>query len=682
MYINREVSWLKFNARVLQEATDKKVPLLERLKFLGIYSNNLDEFFKVRYPSIQHALNFNNRASYDNIVHDQSPEDLIIEINQIISAQQEIYDELYEDLLKELEEENIRLVNEESLSIKQKSVVGKFYNKKLDHSLTILFFNQGKWINQLRDARLYLMVKMSKINGEKNFAVIEVPTKLFPRFVELPIENFQNYAIFLEDIIRFHLKDIFRAFDFDMIEGNAFKITRDAEIFFDNDLDRSLLENISHSIRERKKGQPVRMVYDKNMPIDALNYLKDILELDDYDSMIPGSRYLNKRDFISFLDFGRKDLLYNKISPIVPKELNEAKSLMKVIAQRDVLLYTPYHDYSILIKFLREAAIDPKTTKICVTIYRVARDSQVMNALVNAARNGKEVIAVLELTARFDEENNVFWSKELQEEGIKVIFGVPGLKVHSKLIYIEREPEKEKAEHYVVISTGNFNEKTANTYTDYTLFTVDKRITKEIADLFLFFQANYRLKSHKHLIVSPLETREKLDQLIENEIENAKNGIPSAINLKLNSISDKKIIDKLYEASSAGVKIRLVVRGICCVVPGIQQVSENIEIISVIDKFLEHSRVYWFKNNENDRVFISSADLMTRNIEKRVEVACEIYDTTLKEEIMDCFELSFNDDVKGRVVSQNLVESYQTGKHLKNRSQFSIYEYYKSKSIV
>jgi polyphosphate kinase len=486
-------------------------------------------------------------------------------------------------------------------------------------------------------------------------------------------------VIFLEDIIRFHLKDIFNAFDFIKIEANAFKITRDAEIYIDNDLDRSILENISMGVRERKKGEPVRMVYDKNMPQDALNYLKEILDLDDYDSMIPGSRYLNKRDFISFPDFGRKDLQYKKISPIVPKELYEATSLMKIISKKDILLYTPYHDYSIFIKFLREAAIDPKVKKIGISIYRVAKDSQVMNALVNASRNGKEVIAVLELTARFDEENNVYWSKELQEEGIKVIFGVTGLKVHSKLVYIEREVEDNSLEKYAVVSSGNFNEKTAAIYTDYTLFTADSRITEEVEAIFQFFEANYLLKTHKHLIVSPLETREKLNKLIDQEIANAKMGLPNGINLKLNSLSDKQMIDKLYEASSAGVKIRMVIRGICCLVPGIKNKSENIEIVSVIDKFLEHSRVYWFKNGGKDKVYISSADLMTRNIDKRVEVFSEIYNQQLKEEIIDCFELSYNDSVKGRLVSDKLSESYQEGKNPLNRSQFSIYEYYKSK---
>ena len=679
MYINRDVSWLKFNARVLQEAADTTVPLLERLKFLGIYSNNLDEFFKVRYPTIQSDFVNDGKSDYENIVEDQTPEELLNEINQIIAYQQEIYDDLYESLLKELNKENILLVDDQNLLEVHVEVVKKFFNKKLSQTLTILFFNQGKWIKQLRDGQLYLLVKMTKSNGELNFAIIEVPTKIFSRFVELPVHDFQNYAIYLEDIIRFHLNEIFSTIDFVEIEANAFKITRDAEILFDNDYERSVLDNISHGVKERKKGEPVRMVYDKNMSIEALEYLKEITELDDYDSLVPGSRYLNKRDFISFPDFGRKDLLYRKISPIVPKELQRNNRLMETISKKDILLYTPYHDYSIFIKFLREAALDPKVKKIGITIYRVAKDSQVMNALINAARNGKEVIAVLELTARFDEENNVFWSKELQEDGIKVIFGVPNLKVHSKLVYIEKEDEEGDEHRFAVTSTGNFNEKTANLYTDYTLFTTDKRITSEIKDLFTFFQANYLLKNHKHLIVSPLETRDKLNELIETEIENAQNGQPSGINIKLNSLSDKKIIDKLYKASQAGVKIRLVVRGICCLIPGIKGLSENIEAISVIDKFLEHSRVYWFKNNQDDKVYISSADMMSRNIERRVEVFSEVYDDKLKEEIMDCFELSFKDEVKGRIITQNLTENYQIN-HSKNRSQFSIYEYYKAKN--
>ncbi len=678
MYINRELSWLRFNARVLEEAADPSVPLLERLKFLGIYSSNLDEFYNVRYPTIQHAIEIDNKSIYENIVADQTAEELIKEINHAIGIQQETYDKLYENLLNELVKENIHLVDEENLAPIHKKVVEEFYDKQLSFTLTILFFNQGTWIKQLKDGRLYLMVKMTKMGGEYNFAIVEVPTKIFPRFVELPILNFQNYAIYLEDIIRFHLKDIFRSFNFIKIEANAFKITRDAELFFDNDLDRSVLDNISLSVKGRKKGQPVRIVYDKNMPDDGLNYLREILELDDYDSMVSGSRYLNKRDFISFPNFGRKDLLYSKIAPIIPKELEDKSSYLRIISKKDILLYTPYHDYSIFIKFLREIAIDPKVKKIGITIYRVARDSQIMNALVNAARNGKEVIAVLELTARFDEENNVYWSKELQEEGVKVIFGVTNLKVHSKLVYIEREKEKGMAESYGVISTGNFNEKTANLYTDYTLFTADRRLTNEIKDMFVFFQSNYLLKTHQYLIVSPLETRDKLTQLINNEIINAKKGLQSGINLKLNSLSDKDIIDKLYEASKAGVKIRLVIRGICCLVPGIKGISENIEAISIIDKFLEHSRVYWFKNNGKDKIYISSADLMTRNIDRRVEVFAQIFNLGLKEDIITCFELNFKDNVKGRNLNKNLDEA-STISNFKNRSQFSIYEYYKSK---
>ncbi|MFA9289658.1 MAG: polyphosphate kinase 1 [Solirubrobacteraceae bacterium] len=677
MYINREISWLKFNARVLDEAADSTVPLLERLKFLGIYSNNLDEFYKVRYHSIQHAIDSGVNNLYNNIVENQTPEELLKEINIEINKQQGVYDKLYERLLDELGKENIHLVDEKKLTLVHKKVVNDFFENKLDQALTILTFNQGSWVKQLKDGRLYLLVKMTISKTKNRFAIIEVPTKQFPRFIELPVTNFQNYVIYLEDIIRYRLKHIFRNFSFTHIEAFAFKITRDSELLLDNDLESSLLDKISLGIKGRRKGEPVRMVFDKAMTEETLNYLKDILELDDYDGMIPGYRYLNKSDFFSFPSFGRNDLLYKKIKPIALKNAETTTSYFSLITKEDILLYTPYHDFSMLIKLLREAAIDPKVKKIGITIYRVAKDSQIMNSLVNAARNGKEVIAVLELTARFDEENNVFWSKQLQDEGIKVIFGVPNLKVHSKLIFIERENEKNKLEKFAIISTGNFNEKTANFYTDYILFTANKNITEEVNDLFIFFGSNYLLKKHKNLIVSPLETRIKLYELIDNEIKNAKKGLQSGINFKLNSLSDKGMIDKLYEASNAGVKIRLIVRGICCLVPRLKNISENIELISVIDKFLEHSRVYWFCSNNENKIYISSADLMARNIDRRVEVSTEIFNINLKKDIQTCFELSFKDNVKGRYIQNNLEEVRIKKSNSKNRSQFTIYNYLK-----
>lgn len=674
-YINREISWLKFNSRVLQEAMDKKNPLLERLRFLGIYSNNLDEFYKVRYAYIARMVQFNRK--YNNIVESQEDVNLLEEINMTVAHQQEKYDKLYEQIIKELAKEKTLLVDDKTLPESLKPFVQDFFENKLSHNLTILYWKEGDKTINLRDNVFYLIVTMTKKNGNQQYALIEVPSDRFSRFLVLPDINDKHYVIFLEDIIRYHLKDIFQFFKFETIEGKSIKLTKDADLSIDNDVQVSYVDSIAVALKERLKGLPVRLVYDKTIDPKTLRFLKKMFDLDEYDSLAPGGKYHNKKDFMKFPTLGRQDLEYKKIEPIIPKILKGEKNYFKAFAKEDTLLYAPYYDYSVFLKFLRGAAIDPKVKKIKITIYRVASDSQVLSAILNAARNGKEVTAVLELRARFDEAHNIKWSKQLQDEGVKVIFGVPGLKVHSKIGIVEREPQRGAATKYAFISTGNFHEGTARLYTDFTLFTANEAIVKQVDQVFDFFNANYLVKHYKDIAVSPWGIRRKIIQDIEREINNKKNGLPAQINIKVNSICDKEIIDYLYEASKMGVEVRMVVRGICSIIPQVPGLSDHIKIISVVDKFLEHPRVYWFKNGGDDLIYISSADIMARNLDHRVEVACPIISAKNKQEIMKIFELGFNDNVKGRLIQEGFEEPYQKNRKKKNRSQETIYQYIK-----
>lgn len=672
-YVNRETSWLRFNARVLQEVADPNVPLLERLRFLGIYSNNLDEFYSVRYSALLRSIQLKSKG-YKNIIEGQSDEQLIEEINEIVAVQRNEYDRLYDEILMELEQQNIYFINDQNIPKEYLPFVSQYFNSELSHSIGVYVLKEKLKAPSIRDGAFYLAVKF--INSEKaNYALIDVPVHIFPRFIKLPKIGENQYVMYIEDIIRYHLDEIFKMFKYESIEAHSIKLTRDSELDMDTDLENSLMEKVAKSLEGRRKGEPVRIVYDRELAEDTLEFLMKKLSIDDYDSINPGGKYHNKRDLMKFPDLGRNDLEYEKINPILLKSIQKYKTHFEAISAEDHLLVAPYHDYSVFLKFLREAAIDPKVTKIKITIYRVATESQVMSALINAARNGKKVTAVLELRARFDEANNVKWSKLLQDAGVTVIFGVPGLKVHSKIGFIERLPENGMATEYAFISTGNFHAGTAKLYTDYTLLTSQKEITEEIQQVFRFFDANYLVQSYKHLLVSPIHTRKKIVKFIKKEIKNHKRGLPSGINLKLNSLSDKEIIDLLYRASSEGVKVRLIVRGIHSLIPGIEGLSENIESISVIDKFLEHPRVYWFKNGGEDRVFISSADMMERNLDYRVEIASPVYNPELKKIVMDTFELSFNDNIKARYHDSDFSLDYRINNLPPLRSQFATYDY-------
>jgi len=456
------------------------------------------------------------------------------------------------------------------------------------------------------------------------------------------------------------------------------KITRDAELDIDDDLSKSFIEKISSSVAHRKVGDPVRFVYDQSIAADTLSFLKEKMNIEDTDSVIPGGRYHNRRDYMGFPSMGRQDLQYDKISPLPIKGLSVEGSLLERIAEKDYLQYTPYHTFSYIIRFLREAALDPKVKTIKITVYRLANNSQVAASLINAAKNGKQVTVQIELQARFDEAANIHYAEKLQEEGVKLIFGVPGLKVHSKICIIERE-EAEGLKRYGFISTGNFNESTANIYTDYTLFTAHTPILKELNKVFDFFETTYKINKYKHLVVSPHYTKTVFKNLINQEIKNAQEGKEAFIKIKMNSITSYKMIDKLYEASNAGVKIQMIVRGVCCLIPGVPGMSENIEAISVVDKFLEHTRVFIFGNNGDSKIYISSADWMTRNLDYRVEVGCPIYDKDIKQELLDTFDISWKDNLKARVYSDKQDNAYRENREEEVRSQFALYDYYQQK---
>lgn len=690
-YVNRELSWLKFNARVLQEAADEKVPLLERLRFAGIFSNNLDEFFKVRYATVKRVA-MNESSDKELGVH---AKELLEEITKEVIQLQDESLSIINTITEELEKEQIFIVNEKTLLPEHEAFVNTYFYDKVRPALFTIILNDLEKFPQLKDDVAYLAVKMTLKEDEKasgvqkffsskaykekiQYALIELPTTL-NRFIELPQIGDKHYIIMLDDVIRFCLHLIFSIFNYESLSANMIKITRDAELDIDDDLSKSFVEKISTSVEDRRKGAPVRFVYDKTIDKDTLHFLIEKMGIVNTDSVIPGGRYHNRRDYMSFPSLGRTDLTYAPIHPLPVKGLTSEESLLKKIAEKDYLQFTPYHTFSNIIWFLREAALDPKVKSVKITIYRLAKNSQVVNSLINAVKNGKKVTVQIELQARFDEESNIRYAEQLKAEGVKLIFGVRGLKVHSKICVIERE-EGKGIKRYGFISTGNFNESTAKVYTDYTLFTANQDILKEVNKVFNFFETNYNIQKYKHLIVSPHYTKKILKQLIEEEIKNAKAGKEAYIKLKMNNITSYKMIDKLYEASRAGVKIQMIVRGICCLVPGIEGMSENIEVISIVDKFLEHPRLFIFGNNGNAKVYISSADWMTRNISFRVEVGCPIYDEAIKQELIDTFEISWADNVKARVIDQAQDNHYRTHTLPAQRSQVALYEYYQQKN--
>lgn len=675
-YINREIAWLSFNERVLQEAADPSTPLIERVKFLGIYSNNRDEFYRVRVASVKRMLKLGRRAIP---LIGQDANDLLSTILKKVIEQQNRFEEIYQQINHELAENNIFIINEKQLDKDQQFFVKEFFEEEVISNLFPIMVDDNKSFPYLNDKSSYLFVKLIPTEGHRKnkYAVIEVPTKTVTRFVVLPAKANKKYIILLDDVIRFCVDEIFTPFGLKATESYNIKLTRDAELDIDNDLSQNILEKISKGLKQRKRGLPVRLVYDGSMPEDMLSFMMKKLNFSKKDAPIPGGRYHNFKDFISFPNLGRPDLTYNNPHAIRHKYLTDPHAnVLNVIRKQDIMLVYPYQSFDHIISLLREASVDPVVESIKITLYRVADSSKIANSLINAVKNGKQVTVVVELQARFDEENNIYWANRLQEEGATVIYGVPKLKVHSKLFLITAR-EKGKEVNYAHIGTGNFNEKSARIYTDCSLLTCDKRITSEVSKVFDFLKDNFRTGTYRQLAVSPFNMRRTFIGLINKEISNAKAGKTAYMVLKLNNLVDREMINKLYEASQAGVKIKLIVRGICSLACNVPGVSDNIEGVSIVDKYLEHSRIFLFANGGDEKYYISSADWMTRNLDHRCEVAVPIYDKEVRRQLKAILDIQLSGNTKARILDEDLKNTYKrpTGKQKSIRAQEELYNY-------
>lgn len=674
VYLPKELSWLSFNQRVLQEAADESNPLIERIRFLGIYSSNLDEFYKVQFANLKKYVLIEQEQSQST----SNAKHLLRQVNQKVIQLELQFDQLYNELLLEMARNQIFLINERQLTSYQENWIKNYYKQNLRQYITpILLDSHTELIQFLKDDHAYLAVEII-CKDNISYALLELPTDNAPRFVLLPSEfSTKNKSIiFLDNILRYCLDDIFKVF-FDAVELNAYSINinRDAEYELNSELD-SLLELMSQGLKQRLTAQPVRFTYQKDMPKALFELLINKLRLTEQDA-IPGGRYPNFKDLANFPDLGVKNLLNKRLPSLAYNRFKKFRNAFATIKDRDVLLYYPYYSFGHVLEIMRQASFDPAVTHIRMNIYRVAKDSRFIHAAINAANNGKKVTVVVELQARFDEEANIKWAKRLIRSGIKVIYSQPKLKIHAKLFLIDRR-EEDRIVRYAHIGSGNFNEKTARVYTDFSLLTSDPAITDEVIKVFNFIENPFKPVSFNHLLVSPQNTRQRFYEFIEREINNAKAGKPSGIYLKLNAITDKEMIDQLYRASCAGVNIRMIVRGTCVLVPQIPNLSENIYVTSIVDQYLEHARVYIFENDGKKDTYISSADWMPRNLDNRIEVGVKIFDPVLKSTIHDIFNLQCNDNVKARIIDKDNMNNYvQRGNKKKIRAQHAIYDYLK-----
>ena len=671
--INREISWLSFNDRVLQEASDPTVPLVERLKFIGIFSSNLEEFFRVRVATLQRMVD----AGIDSnkMVYGGSPKKVLKQIHEAVVDQRGRFDRAFAEVRTALEKENVFLIDEHHLLPEHREFVQRYFEDTVRPALAPVMLDSLPEFPELKNGVIYLAVRLeSKDNGAKpRDALIEISTDRLPRFIVLPSAADKRYVIMLDDVIRFGLRDIFALFNVERADAYTIKLTRDAEIEIDDDVTMSLMDKISKSLKKRKEGPPVRFVYDRELPKDLLDHIMKRANLRKLDNVIPGGRYHNARDFVSFPNVAGPRFEYEPQPPLHHPALAKTHSVFAAIRKQDILLHLPYQSFHHVNDLLREAAIDPKVKSISMTLYRVARDSHVVNALINAVRNGKKVTVLFELRARFDEEANIRWTRALEDEGARLIGGVPGLKVHAKLALITRKEEGGTVD-YALVGTGNFNEDTARVYADHVLMTRDARATREIRKLFEFLETNYRTHQYEGMMVSPFNMRRMLHKLVRREIKHARTGKPAYIDVKLNSLVDMEMIQLLYEASQAGVKVRLIVRGACSLVPGVAGVSENIEAVSIVDRYLEHSRIFFFANGGNERCYLSSGDWMTRNLDFRVEVAMPVYDDVVRAELRYYFNLQLRDTSKARVINEAQDNQYRRGTR-NHRAQVDIYRW-------
>ena len=676
-YFDRELSWLYFNHRVLQEAKDPSVPLYERIKFAAIYSSNLDEFFRVRVASIRSLLSLKHKSQKDLSF---DPNKLLTQIRETVHVQQEELGKIFrEELVPQLENENIFFVDEKNINDDQREFVRSYFYDQVIPYIQPTLLDKKRIATFLRNKAIYLVIRLSvkKIKSvkEKNisrfkYALVEIPSDRLGRFINLPSIEKKNYIIFLDDLIRIQLQELFP--DYKVECSYSIKLTRDAELYIDDEFSGDLLLKIRRGLSKRKTGVPSRFLYDKEMPDEFIKFLRDALHLQKND-IIQGGKYHNINDFFSLPKFGNPKLEYEPMPPLYCKELESASSIFSTISKKDVLLSFPYQSYKYVIKLLEESATDEQVKSIKITLYRVADQSLIIRWLVRAAENGKKVTAFIEVKARFDEELNFASADALEKAGVKVFFSFPGLKVHSKLCLIERI-ENNISKYYTYLATGNFNEKTAHIYSDFGLLTAHQEIGKEVMRVFNFLERKSKKCKFNHLLASPFNLRKSFIQLIENEIKNAVEGKKAEIIIKLNSLEDRKMIKKLYEASASGVRIKIIVRGICCLIPGIKGLSENIEAFSIVDRFLEHSRVYIFHNDGDIKYFMGSADWMQRNLSRRVEVCFPVYDKDIQLSLQKMIDLQLNDNVKARIIDERQINNYRAGFNEKKiRSQYDIY---------
>jgi polyphosphate kinase len=667
---SKEISWLSFNERVLQEASREDVPLIERLKFLGIYSNNLDEFFRVRVAILRRLAMIGQLT----LAEGGNPRDVLSQIEEIVIQHSNRFEEIYNQILKELAKENIFIVNENQLTPEQGGYVTHFFKREVRPRIMPIILKKGTKMPILRDDAIYLAVDMAK-NKKSEYALIEVPTDLLPRFVIIPSTGDKTYIILLEDVIRYELDDTFYMFNYQKISSYIFKLTRDAELDLDDDVAESYVKLVAKSIVKRGNSALVRFVHEKGIPENLLSFILYKLNFKKEDVVIAGSRIHNFKDFMGFPVVGAKHLYYQPKSPVKHKKIVHGQTYLNSIAKGDILFHFPYHSFFHFIDLLREVSIDPKVTEIKMTGYRMARNSHVINALINAARNGKKVTMVLELRARFNEQENIQYGNLLGKEGVKVILGVPGLKVHSKLCLISRKENKE-TKKYALIGTGNFNEVTSKVFSDQLLCTADPTIAREVTRVFDFFERNYKIGRFQHLLVSPFTMRSKIVSMIKQEIINAKAGIEARIFLKCNNLVDVEIIGKLDEAARSGVEVRLNIRGMFSMYTSSADGKLNMQAIGMIDRYLEHSRLFYFYNGGDEKMYISSSDFMTRNLDRRVEVAVPIYDKEIREELIDFFNLQWEDNTAARILDNDLKNKIKNhGARPQVKSQLLFYDY-------
>ena len=670
MYVERDISWMYFNYRILQEAEKEYVPLLERLSFLGIYSNNLDEFFRVRMASLNRIL---ESADITKKMR-QEVKRTIKTINQLNEQFNKEYLAATQNVFKELELHNIRLLDETSLNEVQKVWLREFFYDKLNGSTNPIWLNMLKDFNTLEDNRIYLLVEKTEDGDKKpKYAIIKVPDKIYSRFIKIPNSDGFDNIMYLDDVIRYCLPLIFNGFPKSQYSAYSFKFTKDAEMDVDYDSDYGAMERIALGVNSRKHGEPIRVIYDRSMPHDMQKTIMSKLKVRELDTTLGSERYQNHKDLMSFPDCGHADLKYPKWKQILKPEFVSVESVLDLIREKDRFLHVPYHSFNGYIRVLREAALKPEVKEIKTTLYRLAKDSKVVEALICAARNGKKVTAVVELLARFDEESNIRWSKRMQEEGVNVIFGVEGLKIHSKLLYI-----KDKKGDIACIGTGNFHEGNAKSYTDYMVMTSRPSVVSEVDKVFQFIDRPFQQVRFNQLLVSPNAMKRRILRMLDNEIKNAKEGNEAWLKMKINHITDRDVVAKLYEASKAGVKIDIVIRGNCSLITGVPGISDNIKAVGIIDRYLEHSRILIFCNGGRNKYYIGSADWMPRNLLSRIEVMAPVYDETIKADLMRTIELGLNDTANGRIVDGHGENKFQQGAY--RRSQEELYNLYEQEA--